>query len=302
MGFIENIVDKYYIFRTEIILTFCIMNIVIMVGGFITFKVINENLRYHINKIVYKMVYSTIIVGIGQILCLLGLMPKIEYAYFNAVVFILVIGSIIVYVLLLCLMFKKIILPILQNCKYIQFSVFLELFLLSITNNLEMLEWLAGTLGIVGIEILIILLEKLINMQQDRKEENRENDYPNPDLYPTRRKQLEKFVVVLKQQEHEPYAVMVSGEWGAGKSSFIQALEKKLDKNSFIWIYAGSEKTVSEMMSDISSKILEVLKKNNVFIENKDSIEKYFLAFSDLVGDTALKPLKRISSVLITLK
>lgn len=52
-------------------------------------------------------------------------------------------------------------------------------------------------------------------------------------------------------------------------------------------------------MSDISSKILEVLKKNSVFIENKDSIEKYFLAFSDIMEDTALKPLKKISSVLI---
>lgn len=196
-------------------------------------------------------------------------------------------------------MFRKIILPILQNCRYIQFAVFLELFLLSITQNLELLEWMAGTLGIVGVEILAMLLKKFINIQQDKKEENREDDYPNPDLYPTRRKQLEKFVTVLKQQEHEPYAVMVSGEWGAGKSSFIQALEKKLDKNSFIWVYAGSEKTVSEIMSDISSKILEVLKKNSVFIENKDSIEKYFLAFSDIMEDTALKPLKKISTVLI---
>lgn len=71
-----------------------------------------------------------------------------------------------------------------------------------------------------------------------------------------------------------------------------------MDTNSFIWVYAGSEKTVSEIMSDISIEILEVLKKNNIFIENKDSIEKYFLAFSDLVEGTALKPLKRISSVL----
>src|SRR5699024_5329680 len=32
---------------------------------------------------------------------------------------------------------------------------------------------------------------------------------------------------------------------------------------------------------------------------NKDSIEKYFLAFSDIMEDTALKPLKKISTVLI---
>ena len=68
--------------------------------------------------------------------------------------------------------------------------------------------------------------------------------------------------------------------------------------NSFIWVYAGSEKTVSEIMSDISIKILGVLKKNNVFIENKNSIGKYFLAFSDLLEDTVLKPLKKVSRVL----
>lgn len=299
MGIIENIVDKYYFYHTEILLTFCIINIVSLIGGLITFKVKNENLRYHINKLIYKTIYSTIIVGIGQILYLMGLIPKIEYVYFNAAVFILIIGGIILYAFLSCLMFRKIILPILQNCRYIQSAVFLELFLLSITQNLELLEWVAGTLGIIGMEILTLLLEKLTNIQQDKKKVNREDDYPNPDLYPTRRKQLEKFITVLKQQEHEPYAVMVSGEWGVGKSSFIQALEKKLDTNSFIWVYAGSEKTVSEIMSYIFNKILEVLKKNSIFIENKNSIEKYFLAFSDLVEDTALKPLKKISSVLI---
>ena len=281
MSIIENIVDKYYFYRTEILLIFCLIAIVIMIGGFIVFKMKNEDLRYNMNKLIYKIIYSTIIVGIGQILCLVGLMPKIEYIYFNAVMFILFIGALIAYGFLLCLMFGKIILPILQNCKYIQFVVFLELFLLSITKHLELLEWVAGTLGIVGIEILIILLEKLMSTQQKKKEKEKrkEDDYPNPDLYPTRRKQLEKFVTVLKQQEHEPYAVMISGEWGVGKSSFIQALEKRLDKNSFIWVYAGSEKTVLETMSDISAKILEVLKKNNVFIENKGSIESYFLTF-----------------------
>ncbi len=195
-------------------------------------------------------------------------------------------------------MFKKIMLPIVQNCKYIQSVVYLELFLLSITQRLELLEWVTGTLGIISIEIFILILEKMISKQQDKKKVNEGVGYPNPNLYPTRRKQLEKFITVLEQQENEPYAVMVSGKWGAGKSSFIQALEKKLDVNSFIWVYAGSEKTVSEIMSDISIKILGVLKKNNVFIENKNSIGKYFLAFSDLLEDTVLKPLKKVSRVL----
>lgn len=301
MSIVENIANKYYVYRTEILLIFCIISIVILIGSFITFKVQKENIRYNVNKLIYKIIYSTMIVGIGHILCLMGLKPKIEYAYFNAAVFMLIIGAIITYGLLQCLMFKKIIVPMSQNCVYIQFAIFLELFLLSITQHLDALEWVVGNFGIVAIEALIILLEKLTSIQKEKKEKQKrkEDDYPNPDLYPTRRKQLEKFVTVLKQQEDEPYAVMISGEWGAGKSSFIQALEKRLDKNSFIWVYAGSEKTVLEIMSDISAQIVGVLKKNNIFIENKNSIEKYFLAFSDLMEDTPLKPLKKVSNILM---
>ena len=298
MGIIEGIINKYYFYRTEILLIFYAISIIITLVGLIFFKVEGKNLRYHINKLIYKLIYSTIIVGIGQILHLLGLKPKIEYVHFNAAVFILLIAGIIAYAFLLCIMFKKIMLPIVQNCKYIQSVVYLELFLLSITQRLELLEWVTGTLGIISIEIFILILEKMISKQQDKKKVNEGVGYPNPNLYPTRRKQLEKFITVLEQQENEPYAVMVSGKWGAGKSSFIQALEKKLDVNSFIWVYAGSEKTVSEIMSDISIKILSVLKKNNVFIENKNSVEKYFLAFSDLLEDTVLKPLKKVSRVL----
>ena len=45
MSIIENIVDKYYFYRTEILLIFCLIAIVIMIGGFIVFKMKNEDLR-----------------------------------------------------------------------------------------------------------------------------------------------------------------------------------------------------------------------------------------------------------------
>ena len=63
-------------------------------------------------------------------------------------------------------------LPIVQNCKYIQSVIYLELFLLSITQRLELLEWVTGTLGIISIEIFILILEKLISKQQEKKNVN----------------------------------------------------------------------------------------------------------------------------------
>lgn len=41
---------------------------------------------------------------------------------------------------------------------------------------------------------------------------NNESDYPNPDLYPARKRQLENFVPVLEQQKQELYAIMISRE------------------------------------------------------------------------------------------
>ena len=57
---------------------------------------------------------------------------------------------------------------------------------------------------------------------------------------------------------------MIDGAWGSGKSSFVKALEEELDQDEFIWIYAGSEKTVSEILGDISDQLTAILKKNHM--------------------------------------
>ena len=169
MEIIEKIIKFYYIIKTKLLLFFCLTFIFLTIVLLINLKSKNQNIRYIINKLIYRGIYSTIIVGIGEILCLSGLILKIKYVYFNAFVFILIIAAVIVYEILLCLMFKKILLPVLQNCKYIQFITFLELFLLTITQHLEVLDWVTGTLGIVFIEMIIILLEYLMSKQKEKK-------------------------------------------------------------------------------------------------------------------------------------
>ena len=328
MVIIESIIDKYYFYSAEILWGLSFVFMIFAIGGFIYvftdfiscfLKTLNKvfknkshvanngghhsksnkaTIRYNINKLIYKIIYSAIMVGIGKLLCLMGAKLEIEYVYFNAVAFIFIVGATVVYGILLCIMFRQIILPMQQSCRYIQFFIFLELFLLAITQHLDFWEWVTATLGIISAEVMTNLLEKLV-IEQKRKKEKKKNkgyDYPDPDLYPTRQRQLERFITVLEEQRYEPYAVMISGEWGKGKTSFVQALEKELKENCFKWIYTGSEKTVSEIMSEVSSQILEVLKENNIFLDRKDLIENYFLAFSDLLEDTALKPFKKIAS------
>lgn len=302
MNLVETIIDKYYFFHTEILHISLTIFTFITVIGFILLKYNKENIRYIFNKLIYKVINSAIIVYAVYLLCLMGLKLEIEYIYFNVYFFITVVGIILAYGIILGLMFKNKISPALQSLRYIQITIFLELFLLAITQHLDLLEWITGTLGIASIDISIMLLEKYISIQKAKNKNKKGNDHPNSNLYPTRKKQLEKFIPVLKQQEEEPYGIMISGEWGIGKTSFVKALEKKLKANSFIWIRAGSEKSVSETMLEISVKIIAVLEKNNIYIENTDVIKKYFLVFSDLTKYTALKPIKNIFNILTNSK
>lgn len=300
MRVVESIISKYYIFRNDILIDFNLIFLTIIAGILPDAK---ENKKQIINKLAHYIFYIFIIICLGEVASLLGLTPQIEYENFNVAIFIIVIGTILLGMLLHCIMFKDIIGPALQICKYIQYMIFFELFLLVITHHLELIEGFAGTLAIICIGMIKMFFErvKVSNEKkriEDKEEAAKEYDYPNPDLYYARKKQLEKFVSVLEQQKYEPYAIMVSGEWGSGKSSFIKALEKKLKEDCFIWVQAGSEKTFSDTLLEISEKILEILKENNIFIESDNLIEKYFVAFSGLLDETGLKFLNIVTDVL----
>lgn len=294
MDIIENIIDKYYIYSETILLMFClIFSVIIRIVSFFDW---GSNTKYYINRLIYKVIYSVLSVCIGILLCSMGLSLEVKSGYFNVLFFVVIVGGAIIYGILLLFMFKQTALLTLQICRFIQFVTYLEIFLLSVKQHLEWWEWVTGTLEVVCIEIFIMRFEK--NAEKQEKNLRKETDYSDSNLYPARRKQLERFAEILEEQKYEPYAIMISGEWGIGKSSFVKALEEKLADDSFIWICAGSEKTVSEILSEISSKIVGVLRKSNIFVGHSGLIEQYFLAFSDLIENTALGPLKKIANIL----
>lgn len=50
-------------------------------------------------------------------------------------------------------------------------------------------------------------------------------------------------------------------------------------------------------MLDVAGQILKILKENNIYIENSDLIEKYFVAFSGLLEENGLKFFNKISNL-----
>ncbi len=291
MNILESIINKYYICSDIVLWTFIGLFLFVTVIGLVLIK---KNVRYIVNRLLHNVFYIITISCIGALIYLLGLMLEIEYVYFNVLIFVIVTGVIIVYGILQSIMFKKVIIPVSQVCTNVKYVVFFEVFLLSVTKHLEIVEWIAGTLAVICMDVVVEELKKL----QSNENETivKESDYPNPDLYYTRQKQLEKFIPVLKQQKSEPYAIMISSEWGMGKSSFMMALEKRAYEDSFIWVRAGSEKSVSEIMLEISEKILDILRKNNILIEREGLIEKYFLAFAGVLAETNLGLFNKITS------
>lgn len=290
MKVIEHIIGLYYIYRNIIFGGVCICFLIVIL------KYLGLNIRRGLNRLLYKCVQINMIFALGIVFKILGLTVKIEYDYFNVAIFLYLVIILSVYELIQSILFKNKSIPIQQMCRYMQYIVFFEIFLLTITSHLEVVEFVIGILVILSFDAIPELIE-VIYGNKTVKKVSKESDYPNPDLYPTRKRQLENFVPVLEQQKQEPYAIMISGEWGQGKTSFVKALEEKIKSDVFIWIRAGSEKSVSEIMLEISERILEALKENGVLIERESLIEKYFLSFTELLDETGLRLFNNFANI-----
>ncbi|RGB52219.1 P-loop NTPase fold protein [Absiella sp. AM10-20] len=249
--------------------------------------------KYLINKALHNFFNSVVIVFISFILGnIINInILKNHYEYFNALVFF---GA--VFLIVLLLIFRLLIFGIkdiicLQSIRWLCIVSYLELILLSVSSSLDLPEFLVLISMIIFLDDLSYYKKKSIKKKKTN-EILKESDFPNPELIYKRQVQLKKFKQILKDQIKEPYAVMINAKWGMGKTSFVMALEKELtnkeevtnneEKTSndiFIWIEVGSEKSVDQIMRTLSVKIIQILKENNVFIENEALVEKYFFSY-----------------------
>ena len=177
---LEMLIVQYFIFRNYILGGMGIFCVCIIIGGLCYCK---ENRRYIVDKLLQKIMLTIIFIAIGSLLYLLGVTTAIEYVYFNSVIFIFAMGIIIISGIVQMIMFKKIIMPMVQICKYAQYVLFLELFLLAATYRLETIEWIVAMFAILCCQLMTIVIGTL---KTEEKEISKESDYPNPHVYYTR--------------------------------------------------------------------------------------------------------------------
>lgn len=297
IGYLERLITLYYKVSDWILMVPCIA----FIPGAVWILLIGKGeRRYIINKLAKSFFPVISLTVIGELLQVLEVIPTIEYVYFTAMIFIMPVCFLVGYMIFQMITYQKVICLILRNAVYLQYLIFMELFLLAATNHLEFREWVAGVAVVLLIQLLPEMLEKWKKRkpEEDEDESREATGYPNPELYHRRSRQLTSFIPILKQQTSEPYAILISGAWGSGKTSFVKALEGKMKEDYFRWICAGSEASVSNVMDDISGKILEVLRENNVYIEHDNLIEGYFRAFSGVLEKhTGLKFMDKLADL-----
>lgn len=263
--FLEGLLSLYFdnkcIFLHLSLLIFIIG--IICINSSLTDKV---KRKYLINKALHNFFNSVVIVFISFVL---GNIINIDilknhYEYFNALVFF---GA--VFLIVLLLIFRLLIFGIkdiicLQSIRWLYIVSYLELILLSVSSSLDLAEFLVLISMIIYLDDLSYYKKESIKKKKTN-EILKESDFPNPELIYKRQIQLKKFKQILKEQIKEPYAVMINAKWGMGKTSFVMALEKELTNDIFIWIEAGSEKSVEQIMSILSVKIIQILKEKALF-------------------------------------
>lgn len=172
-------------------------------------------------------------------------------------------------------------------------------FLLAIMGRLETIELLAAVVGNITLKITNTFIDNCTGIQ-DGCEANRNlltRDYPveqEKDLFKSRMRQLNNLCAELKEFNGEPFAIAISGEWGSGKTSFINVLKRKLKQVEFVNVECAIEYDIKAVLREISSQIQEIYKKNNVYTERNGAIDKYFEKIGELVDDVGYSGMKKI--------
>ena len=86
-------------------------------------------------------------------------------------------------------------------------------------------------------------------------------------LFKTRKKQLDIVKKELLDNYDENNSIVISGLWGSGKTSFVNALKKQLsiEGNEIVNIQCGVECDLNQMLRNMSNQIEEIMKKNKIY-------------------------------------
>lgn len=274
-----NIQDSYFIIG---IVTFIIA---ILIG--LCKKV---SFRFFLDEIVQLLGISILGTFVSYFITL-----ELKYSFAPKVIFVIGTAFLLILFTIECIKYSKTKkLVLIHGLKIYKIAIKFEVFFLSLLKRLELIEFLLAFIFLIAINILIEILkgkksDKEVNNQKneetnDQKLTNSKPIIDKGELFDSRKKQLILVKKELQNKFNEINSVMIEGDWGTGKTSFVNVLkeelkikeEEKAKEVKIINVQCGVECDLKQVLNSISSQFETIMNNNKIYVKNNSIIHKYF--------------------------
>lgn len=120
-------------------------------------------------------------------------------------------------------------------------------------------------------------------------------------LLPTRKYEYSNLYEVLRKHNYdEPFALVLNGDWGTGKTSLINVLSQKLleDGNHTIFIQPMILDTTEKLMEYFFSQLKDILSSNGIFTGKDSPFKKYVNIIFQTINTLNLKQVIKLDMLL----
>lgn len=149
---------------------------------------------------------------------------------------------------------------------------------------------------------LLQLLSRETLYKSDKVDEQSDIDIQSyKQLMPTRQKELKNILTLLMRNNYnEPFALLLNGNWGEGKTSLINVLTKKLnrDGNFNIFIQPLILDTTEKQMKYFFSQLEDILKSNGIYTGKDSPFKKYINIVFQSINTLNLKQVIKLDGFL----
>ncbi|MGZ9586647.1 P-loop NTPase fold protein [Paenibacillus marinisediminis] len=164
---------------------------------------------------------------------------------------------------------------------------------ISINNLIVLNDLLMIGMFIFGWYILQLLSLKSITEKVAKvNEESDVEIHSYEQLLPTRKQDYSDMFRILKTNNYdEPFAMVLNGDWGTGKTSLINVLSSKLTKNRnhIIFIQPMILDTPEKLMEYFFNQLKDILSSNGIFIGRDSPFKQYLNVIIQTINTLNLK-------------
>ncbi|WP_342429324.1 P-loop NTPase fold protein [Neobacillus sp. FSL H8-0543] len=133
----------------------------------------------------------------------------------------------------------------------------------------------------------------------DEESDNPINTYSQ--LLPTRKKEFNRVYNQLTNVRYnEPFAITINGDWGEGKTSFVNVLSNKLEENDnyIIFIQPMILDTSQKQMDYLFKQLKSILNKSGIYTGKGSPFKQYFKLITSVLNAKPLMQLEGVFSVI----